>query len=278
MIFFAFITSISLTEIRVSTFSDTTARLVSIHPEIAGIDTIEALIFKSTNEERQKRGLNSLTLDERLQVAARQHANDMLMKRYLSHDSEDEVNKTPLRRIYNSGLPVLGIGENVAENIGSAVPLLLKTNPDTLVKLIMEGWMKSPLHKKNILDPDFTHMGIGSVARGEMHKVTQNFADESDFAVDSVLAKVELKKILVLFYLSSFVSDVGVFDNGKPVEEDSLYIHSGQIGVPLFRDSSLHKIELCLREHTYYSCTGRLFVHTGPPLESIFQPSSSSYK
>jgi uncharacterized protein YkwD len=278
MIFFVFITSISLTEIRVSTFSDTTARFVSIHPKIEGIDTIEALIFKLTNKEREKRGLKSLTLDKRLQVAARQHSNDMLMKRYLSHDSKDEFNKTPLQRIYNSGLPVLGIGENVAENIGSAVPLLLKTNPDSLVKLIMEGWMKSPLHKKNILDPDFTHMGVGAVAGGEMHKVTQNFADESDFAVDSVLAKVESKKYLVLFYLSSFVSGIGVFDNGKPLEEDSLYIHSGQIGVPIFRDSSLHKIELCLKEQKFYRCGVRLFVHTGPPLESIFQPSSLNYK
>jgi uncharacterized protein YkwD len=274
MIFFVFITSVSLTEIRVSPFSDTTAKFVSIHPEIEGIDTIESLIFRLTNEERVKRGLHPLTLDARLQIAARQHSNDMLMKRYLSHDSRDEINKNPLRRIYNSGLPILEIGENVAENIGSAVPLLLKTNPDTLVELIMEGWMKSPLHKKNILDPDFTHMGVGSIARGEMNKVTQNFANESDFAVDSIVAKVEPKKFLVLFYLSSFVSGVGVFDNGKLVDEDSLYIHSGQIGVPILRDLSLHKIELCLREQKFYHCGVELFVHTGPPVESVFQPSS----
>jgi uncharacterized protein YkwD len=271
MIFFVFIIGVPLAEIRVSSFSDTTARLVSIYPEIEGVDTIEALIFKSTNEEREKRGLKSLALDERLQVAARQHSNDMLIKRYLSHDSA-------LQRVYNSGLPVLVIGENVAENIGSAVPSLLRDKPDSLVKLVMKGWMNSPGHRKNILNSDFTHIGIGSVVRGEMHKVTQDFADESDFAVDSVLAKVESKKYLVLFYLSSFVSGIGVFDNGEPVEEDSLYVHSGQIGVPIFRDSSLHKIELCLREQQFYRCGVRLFIHTGPPPESIFQPSTSNYK
>jgi uncharacterized protein YkwD len=278
MIFFVFITSVSLTDMRVSPFHDTTARFVSIHPEIEGIDTIETLILRLTNEERKKRGLESLALDKRLQVAARQHSKDMLRNQYLSHNSREEINKTPLQRIYNSGLPVLRVGENVAENIGGAVPSLLKNNPDSLVKLVMKGWMDSPGHRKNILNSDFTHIGVGSVASGEEHKVTQNFADESDFAVDSVVAKLQLKKYMVFFYLSSFVSGVGIFDNEKRVEEDSLYIHSGQIGVPLFRDSSLHKIELCLKEYTYYSCTGRLFVHTGPPLESFFQPSSSSYK
>lgn len=278
MFFFVLITGVSLTEIRIGSFSDTTARLVSIHPEIEGIDTIETLIFKLTNREREKRGLKSLALDKRLQLAARQHSNDMLLNRYLSHDSSIEINKTAFQRVYNSGLPVLVIGENVAENIGSAVPSLLRDKPDSLVKVVMEEWMKSPGHRKNILNSEFTHMGVGSVTRGEMHKVTQNFADESDFAVDSVLAKVESKKYLVLFYLSSFVSGVGVFDNGEPLEEDSLYIHSGQIGVPIFRDSSLHKVELCLKEQKFYRCGVRLFVHTGPPLESIFQPSSSSYK
>jgi uncharacterized protein YkwD len=278
MPFLLFVVSVSLTEVRIGNFQDTTAKFVSVYDEIEGVDTIETLIFNLTNEERKKEGLEVLELDERLKFAARQHSNDMLKKNYLSHNSTDEMNKTPLQRIYNSGLPLLFIGENVAENVGSAVPFLLKENPDSLAKLVMKGWMESPFHRKNILNSDFTHLGVGAVSQREMLKVTQNFTDESDFALDSVVAKVEPQKYMLLFYISSFLPDIEILDNGQIVEEDSLYIYSGQIGVPLLRDSSLHKVELCLKEQKFYSCGVRLFVHTGPPLESIFQPSSSSYK
>jgi len=278
MPFLLFVVGASLAEIRINSLNDTVAKMVSIYPEIEGNDTIEVLILKLTNKERKIRGLKTLKLDKRLKIAARQHSNDMLKKKYLSHTSLLEINKTPLQRIYNSGLPVLGVGENVAENIGDAVSFLLKDNPDSLVKLVMRKWMESPSHRKNILNPDFSHVGVGSVANGKIHKVTQNFADEADFAVDSVLAEVDKEKYLLSFYMSSFVSGINVFDNGKPLDSDSVGIYSGRIGFHLKRDSSLHKVELCLKEEQFYLCGIRLFVHTGSPIETIFQPSSSSYK
>jgi uncharacterized protein YkwD len=272
------ILSVSLAEIRVDALLDTTVKLVSLYPEVEGNDPIEVLIFNLTNKERNIRGLRSLKLDERLKIAARQHSSDMLKKKYLSHTSSLEISKTPLQRIYNSGLPVLGVGENVAENIGDAVSFLLIDNPDSLVRLVMKKWMESPAHRKNILNPDFSHIGVGSVAGEKMHKVTQNFADESDFEIDSVLAKVEPNKYILFFYMSSLVSDIRIFDDGEPMEEDSAYIYSGLIGVPLKRDSSLHKVELCLKEEQFYRCGVRLFLHTGPPVETIFQSFSSRYK
>jgi len=278
MPFLLFMVSVSLTEIRINSFADTTAKMVSICSKIEGDDTIEALIFKLTNEERNKKGLKNLELDERLKIAARQHSNDMLKKKYLSHNSRDAVNKTLLQRIYNSGLPVLGVGENVAENIGGSVGFLQKNHPDSLAKLVMKEWMESPPHRKNILDPDFTHIGVGSVSNEGMHKVTQNFANETDFAIDSVLVEVKLRKYLLSFYMSSFVSEINVFDNGEPLDLDSVHMRSGLIGFPLSRDSSLHKVELCLKEQKFYRCGIRVFVHTGSPVETIFQSFSSSYK
>jgi len=263
-----------MAEIRVDAFSDTTIKLSSLYPEIEGVDTLETLIFELTNKERVKKGLNSLKLDERLRIAARQHSDEMLREKYLSHGSSNILNKTSVQRIYNSGVPILRVGENVAEDVGDLIPFLFARDPDSLAKRIVRGWMESPGHRKNILEPDFTHMGVGSVLRGETHKVTQNFADCSDFMIDSVLAEIDKGKCLLLFYMSSFISDITVFDDGKPLEDDSLYLHSGLIGVPLRRDSSLHKVELCLREEQIYRCGVKLFVHTGSAVESIFQPES----
>ncbi|MEJ2306937.1 MAG: CAP domain-containing protein [candidate division WOR-3 bacterium] len=278
MPFFLLVLSVSLTKIQVNASNDTIARMISIYPEIEGNDSVEALIFKLTNKERKIRGLKALKKDKRLTMAARQHSSDMLKNKYLSHSSSSEINRTPLQRIYNSGLPVLAVGENVAENFGSSVPSLLRNNPDSLAQIVMKEWMDSPSHRKNILDPDFSHMGVGSVSDENVHKVTQNFADESDFAVDSIIAKAENDIYLILFYLSSRVSNVRVFYDGKPLEDDSVYVYSGLIGLPLKKDASLHKIELCLKEDQFYRCGVRVFVHTGIPIETIIQPTSSSYK
>lgn len=274
MPFIMFVLSLSMAGIRVDAHLDTTVKLVSLYPEIEGVDTLETLIFELTNKERVKKGLNSLKFDYRLKAAARQHSDDMLRNKYLSHGSSNMLNKTPSQRIYNSGFPILRVGENVAEDIGDLIPFLFVKDPDSLAKRIVSGWMESPGHRKNILEPEFTHMGIGSVLKGGIHKVTQNFTGCSDFMIDSVLAEIDKDQYLVLFYMSSFISDITVFDDGKPMEEESLYSHSGLIGVPLRRDSSLHKVELCLREEQIYRCGVRLFVNTGSSVESIFPPAS----
>ncbi|MEO0294263.1 MAG: CAP domain-containing protein [candidate division WOR-3 bacterium] len=268
---FLILFSASLTEVRIGKFQDTTAKFVSIYPEVEGIDTIETLLFNLTNEERIKNGLGILKLDKRLKLAAREHSKDMVKRKYLSHNSPDEINKTPLHRIYNSGLPVLLIGENVAENIGGAVPLLLQENPDSLAKLIMSGWMDSPNHRKNILNPEFTHMGIGCVGRGEVLKATQNFANLSDFGVDSVIVQVRSERYKIFFYVNSFLPEVWAFDNGKLVSKDSLEIKGGKIIFSLLRDRTLHKLELCLKDQNFYRCGVRLFVYTGSPCREIFQ-------
>jgi uncharacterized protein YkwD len=278
MSLFIFILGLSMTEIRVDCLLDTTAKLVPLYSEMEGVDTLEAVIFELTNIERKKKGLKNLKFEKRLRIAARQHSNEMLEDKFLSHGSSNILNKTSVQRIYNSGLPILKVGENVAEDVGDLIPFLLSKDIDSLAKRIVNGWMESPGHRKNILEPGFTHMGVGSIIEGETHKVTQNFADCSDFMVDSVLAKVKEGKYLLLIFMSSLISDIRVFDDGKPMEEDSLHLYSGLIEVPLRRDSSLHKIELCLKEKQLYRCGIRLFIHTGSRMETIFQPASSSYK
>jgi uncharacterized protein YkwD len=278
MPFILFLLSLSLTEVRVDRTADTTAKMVSLYPEIEGNKIVESLLFKLTNIEREKKGLKKLLFDRRLRIAARKHSNDMLNRNYLSHSSGDEISKTPLHRTYNSGLPVLVVGENVAENKGDKVQVLLERNPDSLARIIMDEWMDSPPHKKNILNPDFTHLGVGSISYKNTHKVTQNFADESDFPVDSVLAKIAKERYSISLCMHSFVSGISVFDNGKRISEDSLYMTSDRIGFSLKRDSGSHKIELCLREGKFYRCGASVFLNADSPADNIFQAFSSSYR
>ena len=59
-----------------------------------------------------------------------------------------------LARTREAGYAADSVGENIARGQRS-------------VEEVMEGWMASPEHKKNILDPKFTEAGFG-VALGKM--------------------------------------------------------------------------------------------------------------
>ncbi|KKQ90333.1 MAG: hypothetical protein UT15_C0015G0006 [Berkelbacteria bacterium GW2011_GWA1_39_10] len=100
------------------------------------------------NNERTKAGLAPLKMDILIRNVARTHSMDMLRNGYFSHDDF----------IFNGG------GENLA---------LAPT-----MNLAQIGLMNSESHRENILDPQFTRIGIGVIDAGKYGKmITQNFAD-----------------------------------------------------------------------------------------------------
>lgn len=122
-------------------------RIESIHA------SFEKEVLRLTNKERQKRGLSALKLDEKLAYAARYHAKDMAMENYFEHDSYDRK-KNRLRKSCNI-FERIGAFANynyLAENISAG-----QLTPEEVLK----AWMKSPGHKKNILNKDMTLLGVG---------------------------------------------------------------------------------------------------------------------
>jgi uncharacterized protein YkwD len=114
------------------------------------------------NEERIRRGLESLTLDEGLRKVARLHSEDMWVGSYFSHTNLD--NESPFDRLRQGGVNFNSAGENLA---------MART-----VERAHYGLMNSPGHRANILDPSFSRVGIGVVSAGIYGKMfTQNFAD-----------------------------------------------------------------------------------------------------
>jgi uncharacterized protein YkwD len=108
------------------------------------------------NYERRSRGLGALRAEPRLRRAALRHSRDMVERRYLEHVSPDGV---PFdRRIAAAGFrigPRTVVGENLATGE--------RANGSPAV--IVEGWMGSPGHRRNILRPQFRLIGIGIVPR-----------------------------------------------------------------------------------------------------------------
>ena len=94
----------------------------------------------------------ALTLNAQLGQAAQGHAADMAAQNYFSHTSKD--GRTFSQRITNAGYtPYRTIGENIAAG---------QTTPQAVV----DGWLKSEGHCRNIMNPAFKELGVGYAYAG----------------------------------------------------------------------------------------------------------------
>jgi len=120
-------------------------------PTAAGIPSVtvltadEQLMVNSINQERAAAGVNPVQLDLRLASVGRAKANDMKVNNYFSHISP--TYGSPWAMMQQVGITVKWAGENISGNKS--------------VSGSMAALMLSPGHKANILDPRFTHVGVG---------------------------------------------------------------------------------------------------------------------
>lgn len=97
------------------------------------------------NRERTKKGLSTLKENDMLSTSAKLKAEDILLKNYWAHISPAGVE--PWYFMNKVGYKFNYAGENLAKNFYSSED-------------VVRDWMKSPDHRKNILDPNFTEYGI----------------------------------------------------------------------------------------------------------------------
>ncbi len=109
--------------------------------------TIQDLLF-FTNQERLRMGLPELRYNKDLEKAAQRHAVDMAKKNYFSHDGQDGSDLKD--RVALTEYRYTNVGEN-----------LFWRTPDNDPAYAVQGWMESPGHRKNMLDQQFTEIGLG---------------------------------------------------------------------------------------------------------------------
>ncbi|MCC3358091.1 CAP domain-containing protein [Bacillus sp. REN16] len=117
----------------------------------AGISNFEKQVIDLTNAQRSKNGLPALKADTGLGKVAKTKANDMQQKNYFSHTSP--TYGSPFDMMRDFGVSFKTAGENIAK--GQASP-----------EAVVNAWMNSEGHRKNILNPNFTHIGVGHQASG----------------------------------------------------------------------------------------------------------------
>ncbi len=102
-------------------------------------------VLNMVNKERRNRGLKPVVGSSTLAQVANGHAKDMNYNKYFSHNSRngDDLGD----RLHDERARYRVAGENIARGHKTATS-------------VMKGWMKSPGHKKNILNKRFRRLGV----------------------------------------------------------------------------------------------------------------------
>ncbi|MDQ5922992.1 MAG: hypothetical protein QG598_49 [Bacillota bacterium] len=103
-------------------------------------------VLDLVNAERTKRGISALTLDSNLSSVATKKSQDMVNKNYFDHTSP--TYGSPFDMMKQFGISYRTAGENIAK--GQKTP-----------QEVVTAWMNSEGHRKNILNPNFTNLGVG---------------------------------------------------------------------------------------------------------------------
>jgi uncharacterized protein YkwD len=120
-------------------------------------------VLRLINIEREKAGLHKLVMDAKLEKAAYFKSNDMLINNYFEHISPVHGGMVDIVAMHD--VPYRHLAENIASDY-------------TTAKKVVDGWMASPGHRRNILSPNLNKVGIGVVARTEYGYLwTQLFTD-----------------------------------------------------------------------------------------------------
>lgn len=108
----------------------------------------EKEVVELVNKERAKENLEPLKMHERLSSLARKKSQDMAKNNYFNHTSPTYGSPFDMMNQFNFSYSMAG--ENIAAG---------QRSPEQVV----EGWMNSEGHRKNIMKDGFTHIGVGYV-------------------------------------------------------------------------------------------------------------------
>ena len=126
-------------------------QLINVPTETSSVTAYESEVVRLVNEKRAAQGLKPLTQDWQLSRVARYKSDDMRSLGYFSHTSP--TYGSPFEMMRSFGISYRTAGENIAK--GYKTP-----------EAVVAGWMNSPGHRANILNPAYTHIGVGYVSSG----------------------------------------------------------------------------------------------------------------
>lgn len=112
---------------------------------------LPAVVVSETNDARAKEDLQPLSRNSVLDRAAQMKADDMAAHSYFAHKSPDGI--TPWYWFKQAGYTYAYAGENLAVHFTDSTA-------------VVDAWLKSPTHRANVMNGNYTEIGIGT-AKGK---------------------------------------------------------------------------------------------------------------
>ncbi len=135
------------------------------------VKSLQQEIHFLTNAMRTELGLPPLQALSELDRVAELHSQDMASRRYFDHI--DPEGRGPEVRL-KENLPQL-IAKNVGENI--ALRSLEIQDSTQMAAALMKMWRESNEHYKNLISPDYRHLGVGIFLTEERIYASQTFSN-----------------------------------------------------------------------------------------------------
>ncbi len=178
-------------------------------------ELISASIFYETNRIRSLNNLSPFKFSRALMLAAFIHSRDMVKRNFMGHYSPVQGRRTPSDRVKKYGKWKYTVGENVAPTFAVKYKLGTSFRPPSrngggirymngreipahtylsFARSLVNQWMNSPPHRRNILNPRFKVLGASAYFfyRGRyripMFKSTQVFAGGMNDEIATLLS------------------------------------------------------------------------------------------
>lgn len=145
-----------------------------IEPSAFDARLLNAAVFFETSRQRVLHGGQEYRYDYALEVCAQNHTYDMITHNFYSHESVVPGKKTPTNRYQQLGIEFRSRAENI-----QYCSLEEGWTYEDCAKALVNNWMNSTMHRRNILNSDSVYLGCGTglyLRDGFVYiKSTQNF-------------------------------------------------------------------------------------------------------
>lgn len=135
------------------------------------VHEVEEGIFLQTVQLRAQKKVPALLQDPLLAAAARDHAQDMLKRKYLAHVSPEK--KSVVDRVKRYLRP---LRRDLGENLHMIVSARGLSDPQAVSDQMMDDWTHSPPHYKNLVALRYRALGVGCASDGKAIYCVQVFA------------------------------------------------------------------------------------------------------
>ena len=175
---------------------------------VVDVNLLDAAVFWFTNVERRKFNLKEFQFHNKLRGTAILHSKQMKTHNFFNHENTFDTRYKTLTDRINAvkdsnfqgfmswgeniaDYPIIKANENFTIENRNGIQRLFSTNGQEIfpysyhefAREVVDGWMNSPGHRANILNPDYEYLGCGCEKYEKQNngysmlyfKLTQNF-------------------------------------------------------------------------------------------------------